>query len=153
MSEGHRAAASFHGQPNARPELQIDSAGGHGNFAKLAAVMPSDFNIELVQQPGNSPCFSVPDLAMWQAIQLGVEKVNGIDRQRELELVETVKKAWAALPDKKTLTGFEMRRAVATEALANAGWCDNEGKGDGGSKRVHMDALYAPLRALLGITS
>ena len=85
--------------------------------------------------PGTPPCFNVLDLAIWQAIQPEVDKMNGNDRQRELELVETVKKAWAALPDKKTLTEFEMRRAVATGALANAGWCDNEGKGGGGSKR------------------
>ena len=43
--------------------------------------------------------------------------------------------------------GFEMRRDVATEALANAGWCDSEGKGGGGAKRVHEDAPYAALRA------
>ena len=103
--------------------------------------------------PGNPPCFNVLDLATWQAIQLEVGEMNGSDWQRELELVETVKKAWAALPDKKVLTGFEMRRDVGTEALANAGWCDNEGKGGGGSKRVHLDASYAPLRALLGIAT
>jgi len=63
--------------------------------------MLSDFNIELVLQPANSPCFNVPDLATWQAIQLEVDKMNGNDRQREPESVETIKKAWAALPHKK----------------------------------------------------
>ena len=67
-------------------------------------------------------------------------------------MVETVKQAWETLPDKKILIGFEMRRDVATEALANAGWCDSEGKGGGGAKRVHEDASYAALRARLGIT-
>ena len=40
-------------------------------------------------------------MAIWQAIQLEDDKMNGNDRQRELRLVETVKKALAALPDKK----------------------------------------------------
>ena len=54
-----RAKYRQFGKPNVPPKLQIDSAGGHGtarghgNFAKLAAMMLSDFNIELVQQPGN----------------------------------------------------------------------------------------------------
>ena len=68
------------------------------------------------------------------------------------DLVDTVKKAWGTLPDKKILMWFEMRRDVATEALANAGWCDSEGKGGGGAKRVHEDASYTALRARLGIT-
>ena len=67
------------------------------------------------------------------------------------DLVDTVKKAWGTLPDKKILMGFEMRRDVATEALANAGWCGSEGKGGGGAKRVHEDASCAALRARLGI--
>ena len=44
-----------------------------------------------------------------------------------------------------------MRKDCATEALETEGWCQNEGKGRGGAKRVHTDAPYAELRALLGI--
>ena len=46
------------GKKEVRVKLQIDSAGGHGtarghgNFAKLAAVMLRDFNVELVHSPG-----------------------------------------------------------------------------------------------------
>ena len=82
--------------------------------------MLNDFNIELVEQPGNPPCFNVPNLTIWQTIQLGAEKMNGNDRQREPELVRTVKKAWAALPA-KIFTGFEMRMVVATEGPGERG--------------------------------
>ena len=52
---------------------------------------------------------------------------------------------------KKILVGFEMRRDVATEALANAGWSDSEGKGGRGpsaSTRARRTPLSAPALAL-----
>ena len=60
------------GDLTTRVKLQIDSAGGHctargyGNFDELAAMMLADFNIELVQQPGNSPMFNIFDLTIWR---------------------------------------------------------------------------------------
>jgi len=59
-------------------KLQIDSAGGHGiargsgTFDKLAAMMDEDFNIELIQQPGNSPMFNILDLTIWKSIEMYV---------------------------------------------------------------------------------
>ena len=46
---------------------------------------------------------------------------------------------------------FEMRKDVAAEALETDGWCNQEGRGRGGAKRVHVDALYKSLRDRLGI--
>ncbi len=79
------------------------------------------------------------DLAIWQAIQLEVDNMHeGGNRHREPDLVEVCEKAWENLPPVKILRGFEMRRDVVNEALANDGWCETEGKGGGGEKRVHM---------------
>ena len=53
-----------------RPKLQIDSAGGHGMargtevFKKLKAMMDVNYNIELVQQPANSPFWNILDLTI-----------------------------------------------------------------------------------------
>jgi len=76
------------GTKKVRVKLQIDSAGGHGtarghgNFDKLAAMMLKDFNVELKQQPGNSPFYNILDLMVWQATQLLVSKMNGEARHR-----------------------------------------------------------------------
>ena len=140
------------GTPATRVKLQIDSAGGHGtarghgNFDDLAAMMDTDYNIELVQQPGNSPMFNVLDLTIWRTTQVLVDKMSTEARQREADLVKTVKKAWTQLPGIKILEAFEWRRDVAQEALDTEGWCPMEGKGKGGSKRVHEDNAYAALR-------
>ena len=75
--------------------------------------------------------------------------MNREDRHREPELVKVCKKAWATTPDVKILQAFEMRKDCAQEALETDGWCPNEGKGRGGSKRVHTDASYAWLRKKL----
>ena len=50
------------------------------------------------------------------------------------------------MPPVKVLRAFEMRRDVANEALANDGWCNKEGKGGRGAKRVHTERCYASLR-------
>ena len=63
-------------------ELQIDSAGGHGvarehgNFDDLAALMLKDYNVKLIQQPGNTPIYNILDLNLWQACQLEVGKMS-----------------------------------------------------------------------------
>ena len=52
------------GHGGTRVVVQIDSAGGHGMtrgvavFEKLAAMM-EEFNIQLEQQPGNTPFYDV----------------------------------------------------------------------------------------------
>jgi hypothetical protein len=141
-----------------RVKLQIDSAGGHGlarghgNFEELAIMMMKDFNIELIQQPGNTPMFNILDLTLWQACQLEVDKMNKDLRQREDELVKVVMAAWAALPLIKVLRAFEMRRDCAQEALTTEGWCPQEGKGLNGTVRVRTSDAYAPLRDRLGIS-
>ena len=151
----YRKLGSSHA--NTRVRLQIDSAGGHGtavghgNFEKLAKMMLQKYNVELVQQPGNSPSFNIMDLTMWQASQLEVDKMNGDDRCREDKLVEVCKAAWQSTPPVKILQAFEMRRDIANEAIENDGWCETEGKGRGGSKRVHVHADYRRLRARLGL--
>ena len=109
-------------------------------------MMLADFNIELVQQPGNLPMFNILDLAIWRTTQVLVDKMSTEARQREAELVKTAKKAWTQLPGIKILEAFEWRRDVAQEALETEGWCPMEGKGKGGSKRVHEDSAYAALR-------
>ena len=81
-----RAYYTKAGKEGVRPKLQIDSAGGHGMargevvFKKLQAMMLSKYNIELVQQPGNSPFWNILDLTIWQASQLEVDKMNGTER-------------------------------------------------------------------------
>ena len=110
-TKGTLAAALGHS--TTRVKLQIDSAGGHGtarghgNFDELAAMMLADFNIELVQQPGNSPMFNILDLAIWRTTQVLVDKMSTEARQREADLVKTVKKAWTQLPGIKILEAFE----------------------------------------------
>jgi hypothetical protein len=145
------------GKKKVRVKLQIDSAGGHGtarghgNFDKLANMMLKDFNVELVQQPGNSPFYNILDLMVWQAAQLLVSKMNGEARHRAEELVPVVIQAWGELPDVRVLQAFEMRKGCAAEATGDGGWCSSEGKGRGGARRVHEDAFYAQLRARLGL--
>jgi len=51
----------------------------------------------------------------------------------------------------KALQAFEMRKGVAAEAVGDGGWCNSEGKGRGGARRVYKDASYAALRARLGL--
>ena len=145
------------GKGGVRVTLGIDSAGGHGmaighgNFDKLKAMMDKEFNIELEQQPGNTPMYNILDLTIWQASQLEVDKMNGSDRHREPELVKVCKKTWLTVPDVKILQAFEMRKDCAQEAIETQGWCPQEGKGRGGAKRVHTDASYAKLRKLLKV--
>jgi uncharacterized protein YfeS len=82
------------GFPKVRVKLQIDSAGGHGMargtdvVKKLKNMINDKYNIELVQQPANSPFWDILDLTIWQASQLEVDKMNGQKRHREPELVE-----------------------------------------------------------------
>ena len=116
-----------------------------------SAMMKKDFNILLVQQPGNTPICNILDLTTWQASQLEVDKMNGAGRHREPELVEVCKHAWAATPDVKALRAFEVRRGCARESIETDGWCPQEGKGKEGAHRVHVDASYAQLRARLRI--
>jgi hypothetical protein len=52
-------------------------------------------------------------------------------------------------PDVKILQAFEIRKDCAQEALETDGWCPNEAKGRGGSKRVDTDESYAWLRKKL----
>jgi len=138
------------GYATTRVKLQIDSAGGHGfarghgRFDELASMMHEKHNVELVQQPGNSPMFIILDLAIWKNTEMFVDKMDTGERQREPELVKTVKKAWRQLPPVKILEAFEMRRDVVRVTLETNGSCPNEGKGRGGAK--HEDSAYAALR-------
>ena len=124
----------------------------HGSSGLGEGALQLDYNVELDQQPGATPFWYIPDLTIWQANQLDVDKMNREDRHREPELVKVCKKAWATTPDVKILQAFEMRKDCAQEALETDGWCPNEGKGRGGSKRVHTDASYAWLRKKLKIS-
>jgi|AntAceMinimDraft_5_1070358.scaffolds.fasta_scaffold64799_1 hypothetical protein len=109
--------------------------------------MLEDFNVNLEQQPGATPFWNVLDLAIWQANQLEVDKMNGEAHECEPELVKVCKKAWAATPDVKILQAFEMRKNCATEALETEGRCPNEGKGRGGAKRVYLSEGKRAARA------
>jgi len=51
----------------------------------------------------------------------------------------------------KILQAFEMRKDCAAEAIEDGGWCNSEGKGRGGARRVHEEDSYALLRARLGL--
>jgi hypothetical protein len=152
-----RARYAELGFPNRRVKLQIDSAGGHGMargvkvFTALKEMMDRDYNVELVQQPGNSPMTNILDLTIWQAVQLEVDNMRKETRHQVDALVETCDKAWDKMPTVKVLRAFEMRRDVAAEMLRNNGACPTEGKGGGGAHRVHVHPSYAALRARLGI--
>ena len=93
---------------------------------------------------------SVPS-ANQQASQWDVDKMNRTERHRLEALVKVCKKAWKAVPPVKILQAFEMRKDCAQEAITTDGWCNQEGKGLGGAKRVHVDASYAALRKRLKI--
>ena len=54
-----------------------------------------------------------------------------------------VKKAFTSLPGYKVLQAFEMRKDVAAEAIEGGGWCNSEGKGRGGARRVYKDLVLA----------
>jgi len=54
------------------------------------------------------------------------------------KLVPVVIEVWNALPDVKILQAFDMRKKCAAEAIEDGGWCNCEGKGRGGAKRVHV---------------
>jgi len=34
-------------------------ARGHGNYDRMAAMMLEDFNINIIQQPGNTPMYNL----------------------------------------------------------------------------------------------
>ena len=76
VSTPEKAAISRHYQQ----ELSINKRGAArrtaAKFEKLAAMMLEEFNIELVQQPGNTPMYKFLNLTMWAAIQLGVGKMD-----------------------------------------------------------------------------
>ena len=120
-------------------------ARGEGVFNRLAVIMDKDVNIELVRQPGNTPMYNILDLTIWQAVQLEVEKMCKNQRHREPELVRVCQSAWKKLPLVKILRAFEMRKDCGQEAIETNGWCPSEGKGRGGSGRVHIDPAYADL--------
>ena len=40
---------------------------------------------------------------------------------------------------------------IAAEAIEDGRWCNSEGKGRGGARRIYKDAPYAALRARLGL--
>ena len=84
-------------------------------------MMNDNYNIDLVQQPPNSPYWNILDLTIWQASQLEVDKMNGKMRHREAELVEVCKKAWAAVLDVKILQAVEMRKDTAAKVLETDG--------------------------------
>jgi hypothetical protein len=123
--------------------FQIDSAGGHGiavghgNFKLLAEMMRNDFNITLVQQPGNSPMFNILDLNVWQGLQGKVDTLHKKKRHDTEELTRTVHDAWKEYAPQKILTAFEMLNDVAAETLETDGHCPQEGKGRGGARRAH----------------
>jgi hypothetical protein len=141
-----------------RVKLQIDLAGGHGmarghgNFDRLKAMMLKDFNVDLVQQLGNTPMYNILDLNLCQACQLEVDKMNKDTRHSESKLVEVCKEAWTAMPAVKILQALEMRNDCAQEAFETEGYCPNEGNGRGGGPRVHEHEAYADLRARLEIS-
>ena len=56
-----------------------------------------------------------------------------------------------SLPGCKVLGAFGMRKDIAAEAIEDGGWCNREGKGRGGARRVYKDAPYAALHARLGL--
>ena len=114
-------------------------------------MMLKDFNIELVQQVGNTPMYNVLDLSVWRSIEVEVDNMDDGSRYREDELVKVCKKAWQAMEPVKILFGFEMRKDCAREAIASGGNIDGEGKGRGGSKRVLEGPEDSQLRAHLKI--
>ena len=126
-------------------------ARGEGVFNRLAVIMDKDFNIELVRQPEKKPMYNILDLTIWQAVQLEVEKICKNQRHREPELVGVCQSAWKKLPLVKILRAFEIRKGCAQEAIETNGWCPSEGKGRGGSGRVHTDPAYADLLKRLKI--
>ena len=95
--------------------------------------------------------FNILDLAIWQATQLEVAKMNKDERHREPELVKVCKKAWNVLPLEKIPIAFEMCKDCTQEAMETDGWCPMEENGHGGSIRVHNDRAYAKLRERLKI--
>ena len=47
---------------------------------------------------------------------------------------------FTSLPGYKVLQAFEMCKDVAAEAIGDGGWCNSEGKGRGGARRVYIRA-------------
>ena len=46
-------------------------------------MMLKDFNIELVQQVGNTPMYNVLDLSVWRSIEVEVDNMDDGSRYRE----------------------------------------------------------------------
>ncbi len=127
-------------------------ARGDHVFSSLAAMMDVNCNMELIRQRENTPIFNIMDLAIWQATQFEVGKMNKDERHREPELVKARRKWKGPLPPpRKIIIAFEWRKACTQEAIETDGWCLTEGNGRGGSIRVHNDQAYAKLRERLKI--
>jgi len=115
-------------------------------------MMDRDFNIDLVQQVGNTPAFNINDLMIWRSCEAEVDKLPLVLRHREEELFKVCEKAWTNLPLHKILIAFEMRKDCARECIQTKGEIDREGKDHGkAGKRVHEAPEYAGLRKKLKI--
>jgi hypothetical protein len=141
------------GLPELRVKLQIDSAGGHGmarghgNFDEFKDMMDRKYNIELIQQPGNTPPFNALDLVMWRSTVACVDAMPTNLRYAEQELVKVCEKAWKDLPLRKILYAYEMRKDCARECIRTEGEIEREGKDEGkAAKRVREAPEYASLR-------
>ena len=122
------------GKSTRRVKLQIDSAGGHGmarghgNYEELKAMMDRDFNIDLVQQVGNTPAFNIKDIMIWRSCEAEVDKIPQALRYREDELFKVCEKAWKNLPLHKILIAFEMCKDCTRECIATGGDIGRMGK-------------------------
>jgi hypothetical protein len=85
-------------------------------------MMLEDFNnVDLEQKPGATPFRNVLDLAIWQAKQLEVGKVNGEARHREPELVEVCKKRGPRRPMSKSSRRLKCERTAPKRSLKPRG--------------------------------
>jgi hypothetical protein len=57
-------------------------------------MMDRDFNIDLVQQVGNTPAFNIKDIMIWRSCEAEVDKMPQAFCYREDELFKVCEKAW-----------------------------------------------------------
>lgn len=130
--------------------LQLDSAGGHGGAAKIAAyvlMMLTLFNIIIHFQPPNSPDTNALDVGFWCALQAAVSTLCRTARMNSSALVAKVLEAWNSFdcPEGaqklKNIIGYLRIEAINT-VLDNGG--NDRAESVRGKKAAQYPANYMP---------
>ena len=118
-----RKIVDEHWGPGKTATLQMDNAGGHGSkevITEYETLLKTEFDIDVLWQPPNSPESNALDLGVWMSLQSDVAKLCRDVRRNPEALVHMVFEAWNKFDGLRMLSVFEKIRDVA-DAVIKAG--------------------------------